>query len=233
MLRRTKDQVLTELPPKLFRDAELELTPQQRESYQLAEQDGVLRLNEMGPATTIQHVFELVLRLKQICNFDPATGASSKLERLEADLEEVAASGRKAIVFSQWVSTIGRLAEPFGRFGPLEYHGRIASSRRDGVIQQFPGRSRTPRALDELWGGRRGAEPAVRQLRVPLRSLVEPGRGGSGHQPGAPHRRCRPGHGERFLMLDTIEERIDRILQEKRELFDTIFSEADGRGSWA
>ena len=25
-------------------------------------------------------------------------------------------------------------------------------------------------------------------------------------------------------MLDTIEERIDRILQEKRELFDTIFS---------
>ena len=32
----------------------------------------------------------------------------------------------------------------------------------------------------------------------------------------------------RFLVLDTIEERIDRILQEKRELFDTIFSGADG-----
>jgi SNF2 family DNA or RNA helicase len=28
----------------------------------------------------------------------------------------------------------------------------------------------------------------------------------------------------RFLMLDTIEQRIDAILQEKRELFDTIFS---------
>ena len=28
-------------------------------------------------------------------------------------------------------------------------------------------------------------------------------------------------------MLDTIEERIDRILQEKRELFDTIFSGAE------
>jgi SNF2 family DNA or RNA helicase len=33
----------------------------------------------------------------------------------------------------------------------------------------------------------------------------------------------------RFLMLDTIEERIDRILQEKRELFDIIFSGAEGR----
>jgi SNF2 family DNA or RNA helicase len=31
----------------------------------------------------------------------------------------------------------------------------------------------------------------------------------------------------RFLALDTIEERIDRILEEKRELFDTIFSGAD------
>ena len=33
----------------------------------------------------------------------------------------------------------------------------------------------------------------------------------------------------RFLMLDTIEERIDRVLQEKRELFDIIFSGAEGR----
>jgi hypothetical protein len=29
--------VLTELPPKLFRDADLELTPEQRETYELAE----------------------------------------------------------------------------------------------------------------------------------------------------------------------------------------------------
>ena len=54
-------------------------------------------------------MFELVLRLKQICNFDPETGRSSKLDRLEADLEEVAASGKKAIVFSQWVSTLEEL----------------------------------------------------------------------------------------------------------------------------
>ena len=60
-----------------------------------------------------------MLRLKQICNFDPATGASSKLERLEADLEEVAASGRKAIVFSQWVGTLEKLAGHLQRFGPL------------------------------------------------------------------------------------------------------------------
>src|SRR5690606_33279633 len=76
-------------------------------------------------------------RLKQICNFDPVTGASAKLDRLEADLEECAASGRKAIVFSQWVDTIEKLAKPLARFGPLQYHGRVPNSRRDAVIDQF------------------------------------------------------------------------------------------------
>ncbi len=87
-------------------------------SYERAENEGVVRLTEMAAEATIQHVFELVLRLKQICNFDPATGDSAKLERLAADLEEVAASGRKAIVFSQWVDTLETLAGRLGAFAP-------------------------------------------------------------------------------------------------------------------
>ncbi len=137
ILRRTKDKVLTEMPPKLFRDAELELTSAQQASYKAAEEEGVIQLSDLGDSLTIQHVFELVLRLKQICNFDPATGASSKLEQLEAELEEVAASGKKAIVFSQWVQSLDRIAERLVRFRPLQYHGRIPSSKRDRVIQEF------------------------------------------------------------------------------------------------
>ncbi len=67
----------------------MSLSPEQAESYRLAEDEGVVRLRQMKGELTIQHVFELVLRLKQICNFDPTTGASTKFERLEADLEEV------------------------------------------------------------------------------------------------------------------------------------------------
>ncbi len=130
VLRRTKDAVLTDLPPKLYRDADLELSPEQWESYRTAEEQGIVRLSDLGESLTIQHVFELVLRLKQICNFDPVTGASSKLERLEADLEEVAASGKKAIVFSQWVQTLEVLRRHLARFGPLEYHGKIPAETR-------------------------------------------------------------------------------------------------------
>jgi len=227
VLRRTKDQVLTDLPPKLFRDAEMDLTPQQRNSYQLAEDEGSLRLTEMGDAVSIQHVFELVLRLKQICNFDPATGTSSKLERLTADLEEIAGSGRKAIVFSQWVGTLKRLVRHLQRFGPLEYHGKIPQARREKVIEEFRRRDDKHVILMSYGAGGVGLNlqfanyvflfdrwwnPAVEDQAI-----------NRAHRIGVDG----PVTVTRFLMLQTIEERIDRILREKRELFDTIFSGAE------
>jgi SNF2 family DNA or RNA helicase len=229
VLRRTKDQVLRDLPPKLFHDEPLELTPEQRESYRLAEEEGVVRLTEMGDGATIRHVFELVLRLKQICNFDPLTQASTKVERIEADLEEIAQSGRKAIIFSQWVGTLKKLANRLQRFGPLEYHGKIPSARRDGVIERFrQDRSRHVLLMSYGAGGvglnlqfvnyvflfDRWWNPAVEDQAI-----------NRAHRIGVDG----PVTVTRFLMLDTIEERIDRVLQEKRELFDIIFSGAEGR----
>jgi SNF2 family DNA or RNA helicase len=228
VLRRTKDQVLREIPPLLFRDADLELAPQQREAYRLAEEEGVIRLSGLGAAATIRHVFELVLRLKQICNFDPASGASSKLERLEADLEETATSGRKAIVFSQWVATIRRLAAALRRFGPLEYHGQVAHGRRDGVLRRFREDPAAQVLLMTYGAGGVGLNlqfahyvflfdrwwnPAVEDQAI-----------NRAHRIGA----SGPVTVSRLLVLDTIEERIDRILQEKRALFQTIFSGARG-----
>ena len=227
VLRRTKDVVLTDLPPKLFRDADLELSPSQQESYYMAEKEGVLRLTDLGESVAIQHVFELVLRLKQICNFDPVTQASSKLERLEADLEEIAQSGRKAIVFSQWVQTLTRLSDRLQRFGPLQYHGKIPPKRRDAVIRQFREDDAKHVILMSYGAGGVGLNlqftnyvflfdrwwnPAVEDQAINRAHRI----GVSG-----------PVTVTRFLTLDTIEERIDLILQQKRELFEMIFSGAE------
>jgi SNF2 family DNA or RNA helicase len=137
VLRRTKDKVLKDMPPRLNRDERIELSAEQRETYRRAEEEGVLRLSALGNEATIQNVFELVLRLKQICNFDTATGESAKLDCLEADLEEIHASGKKALVFSQWVETLGRLRGKLSRFGPLEYHGGMSTVARDEAIRKF------------------------------------------------------------------------------------------------
>jgi len=229
VLRRTKDQVLKDLPPKMIHDEPLELSPEQRESYRMAEEEGTVRLTELGDSAAIQHVFELVLRLKQICNFDPATDASSKYERLEADIEEIAASGRKAIVFSQWVGTLKKLSGRLEPFGPMEYHGGVPPRRRDAVIERFRNDSSRHVLLMSYGAGGVGLNlqfvnyvflfdrwwnPAVEDQAI-----------NRAHRIGADG----PVNVTRFLMLDTIEERIDRILQEKRELFDVIFSGAEGR----
>lgn len=225
ILRRTKDKVLTEMPPKMFRDAELDLTAAQWASYQSAEKEGVVQLNDMGESLSIQHVFELVLRLKQICNFDPATGASSKLDRLEADLEEVAASGQKAIVFSQWVQSLDRIGERLARFKPLYYHGRIPSSQRDGVLKTFREEPDRHVILMSYGAGAVGLNlqfchyvflfdrwwnPAVedqainRAHRLGVKGTVTV---------------------TRMTSLETIEQRIHDVLEAKRSLFNTLFAE--------
>ncbi len=226
VLRRTKDQVLKQMPPRLIHDAPLELTAEQRESYECAEQQGVLRLTEMGEAATIRHVFELVLRLKQICNFDPATGASAKLERLEADLEEIAQSGRKALVFSQWVDTLQRLSGALSRFGPLEYHGGIPSARRDAVIARFREDPNCHVLLMSYGAGGVGLNLQFANYVFLFDRWWNPA-----VEDQAINRAHRIGAAgavtvTRFIAENTIEERIDRVLQEKRELFATIFSVA-------
>jgi SNF2 family DNA or RNA helicase len=225
ILRRTKDQVLTDMPPKLFRDAELDLSPEQRATYEMAENEGVMQLNSLGDEITIQHVFELVLRLKQICNFDPATGASSKMERLEADLEEVAASGKKAIVFSQWVKCLEILDLQLRRFGPLQYHGKVPSKQRDGVLQQFKEDPSKHVILMSYGAGSVGLNlqfceyvflfdrwwnPAVEDQAI-----------NRAHRIGAKGAVTVT----RMLALATIEERINQVLQHKRDLFDQIIGQ--------
>ena len=127
ILRRTKDLVLTDLPPRLDRDEILELTPSQQHAYKIAEKEGIIHLDELGESISVQHVFELVLRLKQITNFDPLTGESAKLERLLAEMEEIAQSNGKAILFSQWTKSIDWLQE---RLAPSARSSTTAASPR-------------------------------------------------------------------------------------------------------
>jgi SNF2 family DNA or RNA helicase len=227
ILRRTKDMVLQDLPPKLYRDAELDLSREQWESYRIAEEEGVVRLEGMGEEITIQHVFQLVLRLKQICNFDPTTGTSAKFERLEADLEEIAASGQKAIVFSQWVDTLQRIRDRLSPFGPLEYHGKIPSKKRESVIERFREDKSSHVILMSYGAGSVGLNlqfcgyvflfdrwwnPAVEDQAI-----------NRAHRIGA----SGPVTVTRMLTLGTIEERINQVLERKRELFATLVPQGE------
>ena len=106
VLRRTKDLVMTDLPPRLDRDEIIELSPAQQIAYEHGRERRRHPPQRTGRVDPIQHVFELVLRLKQITNFDPLTGESRRSSNgSHADMEEIAACGGKAILFSQWTKT--------------------------------------------------------------------------------------------------------------------------------
>jgi len=231
ILRRTKDEVLTQLPPKMIRDALLELTPAQAETYRIAEDEGILRLSAAGEEVTIPQVFELILRLKQICNFDPATGESSKLQQLLADMEEVAGSGRKAIVFSQWVETLYKLKESLDRFGTAEYHGKIPSNKRDEMIRQFREDNDIHIILMSYGAGSVGLNLQFAQYVFLFdrwwNPAVEDQAINRAHRIGA----SGPVTVTRFISTNTVEERINRTLEEKRQLSELILSGARGLNS--
>ncbi len=99
-LRRKKNEVLNDLPPKLETKLTIELGPRQRASYSKAEEEGIVYLKSLGAEVRVRHVLELITRLKQICNFDPETSESSKLDDIRERLDQLAGQGHKALVFS-------------------------------------------------------------------------------------------------------------------------------------
>jgi SNF2 family DNA or RNA helicase len=225
ILRRTKEDVATDLPPKTVRDAYVELTPAQRESYVLAEKAGVIRLNALGDTISVQHVFELVLRLKQICNFDPVTKQSAKLEQLQADVAEVAESGRKAIVFSQWVEPLEYLAEALAPYGPLQYHGKVPQRERQPILDRFRSDPAKHIILMSYGTGSVGLNlqftnyvflfdrwwnPAVEDQAI-----------NRAHRLG----QKAPVFVTRFVTQGTIEGRIAEVLERKRQLFNELIAQ--------
>jgi SNF2 family DNA or RNA helicase len=227
ILRRVTEDVLTDLPPKIVRDAFVELTPAQRAAYQLAETEGVIRLNNLGDTITVQHVFELVMRLKQICNFDPCTGESAKLEQLLADLHEIAASGRKAIIFSQWVEPLELLARRLAEFGPLQFHGRIPPKERQEVLDTFRTDPRKRILLMSYGTGSVGLNLQFANYVFLFDRWWNPA-----VEDQAIKRAHRIGQKEpvfvmRFVAQNTIEGRICEVLEKKRQLFSDLI-EANG-----
>ena len=139
-LRRKKGDVLEDLPEKQVTLLPIELHAAQRASYNKAEQEGIVYLRSLGRDITIQHVLELITRLKQICNADPENGESSKLDDIRERLELLADQEHKALVFSQYTSDtagVAAAASYLRDFNPLVITGDVPLPDRPAIIERF------------------------------------------------------------------------------------------------
>ena len=119
ILRRTKNEVATELPPKVEMDLLCPLTEVQRAEYARICTEGLARLGEDIGLALREKSFgflALLTRLRQVC-CDPdllpwlnsPLTDSGKLQLLIEKLQEVVASGHKVVIFSQFVTLLDRV----------------------------------------------------------------------------------------------------------------------------
>ncbi|MDP2183403.1 MAG: SNF2-related protein [Actinomycetota bacterium] len=227
-LRRRKQDVLRELPPKTVIDVTLDLSDEQRESYDRAEHEGVVELRQRGETLRITHVLSLITRLKQICNVCPRTGSSAKLDDLERRLTDLSEQGHKMLVFTQFADEIfGALAitDRLSRFGALAYTGSLAQPERDEVIARFKNSDSRRALVLSLRAGGQGLNlqeaSYVAHFDRWWNPAVERQAEDRSHRMGQRF----PVTVYTYTMAGTIEERIARLLEEKRRLFKLVIDD--------
>ena len=221
-LRRKKGDVLEDLPPKLVTKLPLQLNARQRRSYDKAEQDGIVYLRSLGAEVNVRHVFELITRLKQICNADPRTGESSKLYDIRDRLGQLVAQGHKALIFSQYSSDsfgVAFAARQLREFAPLVISGDVPPEDRAGIIDRFRSSPEHKALILSLRVGGLGLNLQNASYVFHLDRWWNPAT-----ERQAEDRAHRWGQTVKvnvikYSCVGTIEERIDRILESKQELF--------------
>jgi SNF2 family DNA or RNA helicase len=224
-LRRRRAEVLNDLPPKLSNEVLLDLEPRQRATYERAEREGIVRLAALGIDLRISHLLELILRLKQICNFCPTTGTSAKLADLRERLGKVVANGERALVFSQFAAEpfgVKRLARELAEYHPLVFSGDLSQDARAELIREFERNHDRKVLLLSLRAGGIGLNLTTASYVFHFdrwwNPAVERQAEDRTHRIG----QVRPVHVYAYLCTNTVEERIAAILAEKRQLFDDL-----------
>ena len=224
-LRRKKAEVLQDLPPKSTTKLPISLLPAQQNSYDRAEKEGIIHLRELGRDVRIQHVLELIARLKQICNADPETGQSSKIEDIRQRVETLTQQGNRAIVFSQYTSAgfgVAAIAEALQDFSPLSFTGELSLEERRSVIGRFRTNDSHKALILSLRAGGVGLNLQEASYVFHLDRWWNPAIERQAEDRSHRYGQTIPVHVFKYSCIATIEERIDRILERKQELFDEL-----------
>jgi len=151
ILRRTKAQVLRDLPPRVDEILYCEMTEKQRAYY--TEVRDILRsrimgrIAEAGLGEARMHILEGLLRLRQICCspilVDARRGSGSgKLETLKSMVRELVSEESKALIFSQFTAMLGVIREWVEEEGiRYEYLDGATRDRKERIesFQNDPG----------------------------------------------------------------------------------------------
>jgi SNF2 family DNA or RNA helicase len=219
-LRRKKKDVAAEMPPIIYQDLSLELNEAQRQAYHAAWSSGTDKLRSAPHPVAATALLALITKLKQVCNFESVTGDSCKLDALRLLLEDAMSSGTKVLLFSQYVQTLKWLAERLHETPTSLYIGEQTQGEKDGVLAEYAESPGHRLLLASLRAGGIGINIPQADLVILFDRWWNPAL--EAQAVNRAHRlgRQAPVHVVRFLVRDTVEERIDAILASKQLLFE-------------
>ena len=234
ILRRTKEQVAGDLPPRLEQTIYCELDESQRSLYdELREYYRVSllqRIEREGINKSKMHILEALLRLRQAAIhpglIDPSrTGESSaKLDVLLPQLQEVIEEGHKALVFSQFTSMLSILRRQLDE-QTITYEYLDGKTRdRATHVQHFQNDDACKLFLISLKAGGLGLNLTAADYVF----LIDPWWNPAIEQQ-AIDRTHRIGQTKRvyacrLIAKDTVEEKVLALQQSKRQLADAIIT---------
>ncbi|MGH8167551.1 MAG: DEAD/DEAH box helicase, partial [Woeseiaceae bacterium] len=236
LLRRVKSDpaIIDDLPPKNEMNVVCTLTREQVTLYQAVVDEEMRRIESAEGIERRGRVLALLSFLKQVCNHPaqylgepgPLARRSGKLERLTEMLEEALAAGDKALVFTQFREMGDRLEKHFdARLGieALFLHGGTPKRKRDEMVRRFQELPQGPRVFvlsvkaggtglnltaashvfhfDRWWNPAVEDQATDRAYRIGQRRAVQV---------------------HKLICAGTVEEKVDRLLEQKRGLASRI-----------
>lgn len=229
ILRRTKKEVMKELPDKIEKKYLVEMEEAQKAVYNTYAEyvRGKIADNSQGKI----EIFSYLTKLRQLC-LDPALiidnyeGSSSKLEVAMDLIEEHIESSGKVLLFSQFTSVLDRIGEYLKEKGIKYYHlyGGTKPKERIKMVKEFNSSEDTRVFLISLKAGGTGLNLTSANLVIHFDPWWNPA-----VENQATDRAHRIGQRNvveviKLVAKGTIEEKIVLLQEDKRELIESIIT---------
>jgi non-specific serine/threonine protein kinase len=244
VLRRTKAQILKELPPKTETDIYLELTDRQKTLYQhmVANIRSTIASAYRTKTSAQARIIALtaILKLRQIC-LSPrllqkgSTDTSPKIVCVLDRLQELIDEGHSALVFSQFTSFLDLVEQEFHthHIPYVRLDGSTPTATRKKYVQEFQDTARPLVFLLSLKAGGQGLNLTKASYVFHLDPWWNPA-----VENQASDRAHRIGQQQkvsimRLLMRHTIEEKMMELKKRKMELYQAVLEGASHRGGGA
>ncbi|MBA8989939.1 hypothetical protein FHW23_001185 [Curtobacterium pusillum] len=232
MLRRTKESVAADLPPKQEQVVRVTLDPAHRALYETTLNRERLKVLDLidDLARNRMIVFRSLTLLRMLA-LSPALVdgsrddvSSAKLDLLLDELEQLAAEGRRALVFSQFTSFLRMVATALDDRGIGYEYLDGSTRRRPEVIDRFRNGT-APAFLISLKAGGFGLTLTEADTVFVLDPWWNPA--AESQAVDRTHRigQTRSVNVQRFIAEDTIEEKVLALAAKKAELFATMIDD--------